>query len=54
MPDITKSKEELAIIELRRLIIKQMKECVTNNEAMNVSSFATALHMLPKYLDYEE
>lgn len=53
MAYIAKSKEELAVAKLRMKIIKQMEECVAENEATKASSFASALSMLPIYLDYE-
>ena len=49
-----KFNEELAIVELRCNIIKRMEDCVTENEAQKVCSYASALSMLPIYMDYEE
>ena len=54
MPLRIKSNEELAIARLRCTIIKQMDECVGHNEAQQVCSYASALSMLPIYLDYED
>ena len=49
-----KSNEELGIARLRCNIIEQMEDCVKNNEAQKTSSYASALSMLPIYLDYED
>lgn len=49
-----KSKEELAIINLRCKIIKQMEDCVSENDAHAVVTYASALAQLPIFLDYEE
>ena len=49
-----KSNDELAVIELRMKIIRQMEKCVKNNEVQKVSSYASALSMLPIYIDYLE
>lgn len=50
---VAKSKEELAVAKLRLNIIKQMEDCVGQNEAQKVNSYAAALSFLPTYLDYE-
>ena len=54
MSMVVKSNEELAIVKLRCDIIKQMEECIKNNEAQKVCLYTSTLSMLPVYLDYEE